>query len=89
MTGSEGIEEQSCDACNDRNIGQVEDVPIETGHMEGEKVGDRAIMQPVDGVAERAADDEADACGGKWSDLAQASALRARWAHRKQAASSF
>src|SRR4029078_1467421 len=45
------------------DIGDIEDVPLIAKGMEGEEIGNSAIEDAVDGIAERAADDEADACG--------------------------
>ena len=44
---------------NNRNIGKVKDVPSETVRMKAEKVGDRAVHEPVDGIAGGAPHDRA------------------------------
>ena len=48
------------DAEDDRDVRDVEDVPIIAEGVQREEIGHRPVDRPVERVAERAADDEAD-----------------------------
>src|SRR5215211_6109495 len=59
----ERVIEEADDPGNDRRIGDVEDVPGEAADVEMDEVEHRPVGDAVDGVAERAADDQPERSG--------------------------
>src|SRR5215831_8831109 len=61
---NQGFIQQTNDAGNDGGVGEVKDVPAELpscgGNVKKHEIGDPAISQPVDGIADRPADDQAE-----------------------------
>ena len=51
--------------CNDGGIGDVEHVPFVAEGVEREEIGNSAIEDAIDGIADGPANDEADAEGNK------------------------
>ena len=60
VTRSERVEKQPRNTSNNRNIGQVEDVPVKSSDVKCKEICDGSVMQAVDDVAECASDDEAN-----------------------------
>ena len=58
MTRSERVIQESCHACNDGAIGQIEDIPGKIEDVEIDEVDDGAVNNAVDEIADGAADDQ-------------------------------